>query len=40
MNQGTDILLLSLFSGFNIASAILITYEWFKNKEQKLYLLV
>ena len=33
-----DVLFLSLFSGFNIASALLTTYIWFKNKDQKLYL--
>ena len=33
-----DVLFLSLFSGFNIASALLSSYVWFKNKDQKLYL--
>lgn len=33
-----DVLFLSLFSGFNIASALLSSYVWFKNKDQKIYL--
>jgi len=36
--QGMDVLFLSLFSGFNIAFAILTSFVWFKNKDQKLYL--
>ena len=38
MNQGMDVLFLSLFSGFNIAFAILTSFVWFKNKDQKIYL--
>lgn len=38
MNQGINILLLSLFSGFNIGFAILTSFVWFKNKDQKVYL--
>ncbi len=38
MNQGIDVLFLSLFSGFNIASAVITFFIWFKNKGQKIYL--
>jgi len=38
MNQDIDVLFLSLFSGFNIAFALLTIFVWFKNRDQKIYL--
>jgi len=38
MNQGANIIFISLFSGFNIAFAILSFFIWQREKSQKLYL--
>jgi len=37
MDQGTNIIFISLFSGFNIAFAILSFFFWQREKSQKLY---
>ncbi len=37
MDQGTNVILISLFSGFNIAFAILSFFIWKSEKSQKLY---
>lgn len=38
MDQGASIIFISLFSGFNIAFAILSFFIWASDKSQKLYL--